>query len=75
MTYAQQELESEYNGRIDYLREAMAATIEVESQVDGAAEYADDLRNAIVDGIGSLVDRLPLERLERLAEWVERTET
>ena len=63
MSYAQQELESEYNGRIDSVREAYAATA-----ADTALMFADDNTKKMLE---ALLPTLSDDKLAKIERWFE----
>ncbi len=71
MTYAQQELEAEYNGRYDSVREAYAATAADAALMGnddyGRAEAEDNIR----DMVATLLPTLSDDKVAKLEAWVE----
>ena len=71
MTYAHQELEAEYNGRYDSVREAYAATAADAALMGnddyGRAESEDNIR----DMVAALLPTLSDDKVAKLEAWVE----
>jgi len=71
LTYAQQELEAEYNGRYDSVREAYAATAADAALMGnddyGRAEAEDNIR----DMVATLLPTLSDDKVAKLEAWVE----
>lgn len=69
MTYAQQELEAEYNGRIDYMREVYAATAAdadlMGADDDGRADAEDNIKAMVAALLPTLSD----DKVETLERW------
>ena len=70
MTYAQQELEAEYNGRIDYMRELAITEAAELPGYDYEAEARQDATGQLKEDFARLLDTIDVDKFYKLEAWV-----